>query len=138
VARSGSPERSKARRSAGDDGRERGRGFGSARVYETLRREILELRIKPDTLLDETEVAARFKLSRSPVREALIRLSAEGLVKTLRNRNSMAAAFDIHSLPGYLDAMELLNRVTSRLAAKTRTAEQLDRIRGLHREHEAA
>lgn len=116
----------------------RGRGFGAANVYETLRREILNLTMEPGTLLDETELAARFKLSRSPVREALIRLSAEGLVKMLRNRSSVVAFFDVVAVPSYLDATELLYRVTTRLAAINRSSAQLDQIRQLQKEHESA
>jgi Transcriptional regulators len=46
-------------------------------------------------LLDETLVSRQFGVSRSPVREALIRLSAEGLVQNLRNRTSIVAPFDV-------------------------------------------
>lgn len=116
----------------------RGRGYGGTVVYETLRREILDLSMEPGTLLDETELSERFKLSRSPVREALIRLSAEGLVTTLRNRSSVVASFDVTSVPSYLDAVELLYRVTTRLAAIRRTPAQLEMIRRLQKEHEAA
>jgi DNA-binding FadR family transcriptional regulator len=110
--------------------RKRARGSGAVAVYDELRRDILELRMEPGTLLDETELAARFKLSRSPVREALIRLSAEGLVQTLRNRSSIVAPFDIVAIPSYLDALELFYRLTTRLAAKNRSAAQLAEIIG--------
>lgn len=118
--------------------RKRARGSGAVAVYDELRRDILELRMEPGTLLDETELAARFKLSRSPVREALIRLSAEGLVQTLRNRSSIVAPFDIVAIPSYLDALELFYRLTTRLAAKNRSAAQLAEIEAIHREHTAA
>ena len=118
--------------------RKRARGSGAVAVYDELRRDILELRMEPSTLLDETELAARFKLSRSPVREALIRLSAEGLVQTLRNRSSIVAPFDIVAIPSYLDALELLYRLTTRLAAQNRSAAQLVEIESIHREHTAA
>jgi len=114
--------------------RKRARGSGAVAVYDELRRDILELRMEPGTLLDETELAARFKLSRSPVREALIRLSAEGLVQTLRNRSSIVAPFDIVAIPSYLDAVELFYRLTTRLAAKNRSAAQLAEIEAIHRE----
>ena len=112
-----------------------GRGFGSSGVYDRLRKEILQLDLPPGTLLDETELAQRFKLSRSPVREALIRLSAEGLVVTLRNRSSIVAPFDISTVPSYLDATRLLYRLTSRLAALNRTPAQLAQIRQLREAH---
>ena len=59
-----------------------GRGQGAVRVYEAPREDILRLNIPPGELLDEVQIGRRFNLSRSPVREALIRLASEGLVKT--------------------------------------------------------
>lgn len=115
-----------------------GRGYGSRAVYDRLRKEILSLELAPGTLLDETEIAERFQLSRSPVREALVRLSAEGLVVTLRNRSSIVAPFDIATVPAYIDATRLLYRLTSRLAALNRTGAQLERIRTLQETHLAA
>ena len=106
------------------------RGYGGSSVYEALRREILELNLAPGSLLDEVELAERFNLSRSPVREALI--------VTLRNRSSIVAPFDISTVPNYFDAISLLYRLTSRLAALNRTPAQLDRIKAIHAEHERA
>ncbi len=57
-----------------------GRGQGAVRVYDSLREDILSLEIPPGELLDEVQIGRRFDLSRSPVREALIRLASEGLV----------------------------------------------------------
>src|SRR5258706_14872544 len=76
----------------------RTRGTGAVYVYDSLRAQILDLELKPGTLLDETLVSRQFGVSRSPVREALIRLSAEGLVQNLRNRTSIVAPFDVATL----------------------------------------
>jgi DNA-binding GntR family transcriptional regulator len=119
-------------------GRKRARGSGASGVYDALRRDILGLVMEPGTLLDESELAARFHLSRSPVREALIRLSAEGLVHTLRNRSSIVAPFDVAAIPSYLDSVELMYRLTTRLAALNRKTAQLAHIQELQREHAAA
>jgi DNA-binding GntR family transcriptional regulator len=118
--------------------RKRARGSGASTVYDELRRDILGLVMEPGTLLDETELAERFNLSRSPVREALIRLSAEGLVQTLRNRSSIVAPFDVVAVPSYLDAVELVYRLTTRLAALNRKPAQLAQIKELQKEHAAA
>jgi DNA-binding GntR family transcriptional regulator len=88
----------------------RTRGTGASYVYESLNALILDLELKQGTLLDETLVSRQLSVSRSPVREALIRLSAEGLVQTLGNRTSIVAPFDIGALPAYFDAMPLLYR----------------------------
>lgn len=123
---------------AGGPGGKRARGSGAEAVYEALRSDILGLAMEPGTLLDETELAERFRLSRSPVREALIRLSGEGLVHTLRNRSSIVAPFDVATIPSYLDAQELMYRVTTRFAAQNRSAAQLATIQELFKEHAAA
>jgi DNA-binding GntR family transcriptional regulator len=96
------------------------RGMGASSVYQALREDILSLSLHPGTLLDETELSQRFGVSRSPVREALIRLSAEGLVRTLRNRSSIVAFFDVSEITGFFDALDLMYRVTARLAAQAR------------------
>ena len=118
--------------------RKHARGSGAEFVYEALRSDILGLQMEPGNMLDETELAERFNLSRSPVREALIRLSGEGLVQTLRNRSTIVAPFDVAAIPSYLDASELVYRVTARLAAINRQASQLAAIQDLFREHTAA
>lgn len=49
-------------------------------IYKVLRREIIEMRIKPGEKLSEAQVAERFNVSRSPVRDAIRRLQQEKLV----------------------------------------------------------
>ena len=114
------------------------RGTGAAFVYDSLKGLILDLELQPGTLLDETQVSRQFGVSRSPVREALIRLSAEGLVQNLRNRTSMVAPFDVAMLPAYFDAIQLLYRLSARLAAGHAVPAKIERLRRIVREHEAA
>ena len=56
----------------------RPKGSGSQRVYDAIREQILTLRLKPNTIIDELALVEVFNLSRTPVREALIRLEADG------------------------------------------------------------
>jgi DNA-binding GntR family transcriptional regulator len=116
----------------------RPRGTGASSVYEHLRLEILNLEIEPGTLLDETELSRRYDISRSPIREALIRLSAEGLVKTLRNRSSIVAFLDISEIFGYFDALDLMYRVTARRAAEVASPEAIARIKAAGLAHSDA
>jgi DNA-binding GntR family transcriptional regulator len=116
----------------------RPRGTGANFVYESLKAKILNLDLKPGTLLDETELSREFHLSRSPVREALIRLSAEGLVETPRNRTSMVSHFDFSTLPAYFDAMQLLYRLSARLAAINPSASRIEDLKDIEERLEAA
>jgi DNA-binding GntR family transcriptional regulator len=49
-------------------------------VYDALKHDILEMTIAPGEPLDETRLSRRFSMSRTPVREALVRLHVDGLV----------------------------------------------------------
>ena len=104
------------------------RGLGVQTVYETLKRDILDMTLAPGDQLDETRLSARFSLSRTPVREALVRLTSEGLVTTLPNRNTIVAVIDFASVPMYLDALTLMYRVTTRLAAQRRAPAHIDEM----------
>ncbi len=100
---------------------EAGRGFGVQLIYDALKSDILEMRLPPGSGLDETRLSERFSMSRTPVREALVRLVAEGLATTLPNRNTVVSSIDFANLPVYFDALTLMYRVTTRLAALKRT-----------------
>lgn len=52
-------------------------------VFDTLKQEILDLRLKPGQSISENEICARFDVSRTPVREALRRLQEQGFVHTV-------------------------------------------------------
>ena len=104
------------------------RGTGAAFVYERLRDEILRLDLEPGSPLDEVGLSKRFRLSRSPVREAIIRLAGEGLVTVFPNRSSMVAPLDLRLIPAHLDALEIMQRLTTRLAAQNRTERDIERI----------
>jgi len=104
------------------------RGTASPVIYDALKQDILNLTLSPGHPLDETGLSERFGTSRTPVREALVRLVAEGLASTLPNRNTIVSVLDFASLPPYLDALTLMYRVSTRLAAERRTAADLDAI----------
>jgi len=105
------------------------RGQGARTVYDTLRQAILELTLEPGSPLDEVTLSQRFDMSRTPIREALVRLVAEGLAKTLPNRNTVVATIDFEQLPVYFEALTLMYRVTTRSAAVHRSEAQIASIR---------
>lgn len=104
-------------------------GGRAAHVHDALQREILTLELAPGSALDETQLAKRFSTSRSPVREALSRLAAQNLVVMLPNRSTVVAPLQLSDFPRYIEALDLSQRVCTRLAAERRTAAQLDAMR---------
>lgn len=120
------------------EGPARARGSGVQIVYETLRRTILELELEPGSPLDEVSLSEQFAMSRTPIREALVRLSTEGLVTTLPNRSTIVSAIDLVRLPIYFEALTLMYRVTTRGAAANRRDVDLVTIRKLQMDYAEA
>lgn len=114
--------------------RSRGRpkGTGAQMIYDGLRDDILHLRLAPGTHLEEVALEARFKVSRTPVREALIRLASDGLITLLPNRGAQVAQIDIAEVPQFFEAMDVCQRLILRLAAQRCSAEQRDSLRALN------
>ncbi|NEY90225.1 GntR family transcriptional regulator [Tabrizicola oligotrophica] len=110
------------------DQTDRKRGSGARLVYDTLRDEILSLTLAPGETIDEAALADRLAMSRTPIREALVRLAADGLVSMLPNRSTIVAPIDFLNLPHFFDAMTLMYRVTTRLAATNHTPADLTTI----------
>ncbi len=107
------------------------RRTGVQRVYDALRRDILKLELAPGEPLDEVGLSQRFALSRTPVREALVRLTAEGLVTSVPNRGSIVAPLDLTQAGPYYDALCLLQRITTRLAARFHQPHELLELEAL-------
>ena len=104
---------------------ERKRGSGVKFVYD----EILDLVLPPGSPIDEIQLAERLSMSRTPIREALVRLAGEGLVTTLPNRSTVVSNIDFLNLHTFFDAITLMYRVTTRLAAEYHTPDDLKIIR---------
>jgi DNA-binding GntR family transcriptional regulator len=121
-----------------ENGTRRTRGTGSRLAYETIRDEILALVLKPGEPLDETGLAERFGMSRSPIREALVRLAGEELVVMLANRSTIVAPIDIAGFGKYVEALDIAQRMNTRLAAQLRDDADVKRIASRQKGFEAA
>src|ERR1700694_767799 len=66
--------------------------------------EIVRGALAPGSALDETEIARRFNVSRTPVREALRQLVASGLVDARAHRGAVVARPSIERLTGVVEA----------------------------------
>ncbi len=118
--------------------RGRPRGTGSETVYQNVRTQILSLKLRPGSDIDELDLVRQFGVSRTPVREALIRLSSEGLVSLMPNVGARVASLNADEVPQILEALELTQRVTARWAALRRRPPELEEIRAACQAFEAA
>ena len=108
----------------------RPKGTGSQRIGDVLRRRnSFSLRLMPGSIIDENAVAEEFSISRTPVREAIIRLATDGYVNLTPNRGATVSPLDISELPILLEAAELCFRASSRWAALRRSDADLDKMK---------
>ena len=81
------------------DSTRRGGAPPSARaIHDAIRRDIILLRLKPGERLSENELALRFGTSRTPVREALIRLIDEGLIEVWPQRGTFVSRISLSAV----------------------------------------
>ncbi len=67
-------------------------------IYSTLKKEILNLTIKPGEEISESSICSRFNASRTPVREAFLRLQNAGLLTTVSYKGSFASLLDYDAI----------------------------------------
>ncbi len=102
---------------------------GSQLVYDALRYAIIALEIEPGSVLEETALCKQYKVSRTPVREALIRLSSEGLVELEPNRGARVATLQFIDVVDHYEAMEIFQPITCHFAAVRSTPADLKAIK---------
>jgi len=105
------------------------RRTGSQIVYDALRDAIIALSIEPGSVLEEEALCRQYKLSRTPVREALIRLSSEGLVELQPNRGARVAALQFIDVVDHYEAMEVFQPVACHFAAARSTPADVQDIK---------
>jgi DNA-binding GntR family transcriptional regulator len=119
----------KARSRKADEGVRR--GTHSDHLSAKIENLILAGEIKPGEKLDEVKLAAEFGVSRTPVREAIQRLFASGLIENRPRKGTIVAQLGVPRLIGMIEMMAELDVLAARLAAKRATAEEKKAIAGL-------
>lgn len=97
-------------------------------IYRDLQRQIVTLALKPGTMLGEQMLAQRYGVSRTPVREALIRLSEEGLVDVLPQQGTFVSRLDIAIIPEAVVIRQALEGATVRSAARVASPADIARL----------
>ena len=90
------------------------------RAYQRLRAEILDGTLPANTVLYEVEQATRLGVSRTPVREALGRLLADGLVTPAVPRGLAVTALDVEDIRMLFEVRAALEASAAQLAARRR------------------
>lgn len=107
-------------------------------VAQRLRQMLVEGLIAPGAKLNERELCEQLKVSRTPLREAIKTLAAEGLVELLPNRGAIAVQLGEADILNTFEVMAGLEGLSGELAAQRVTPEQLAEIEAMHYEMKAA
>jgi GntR family transcriptional regulator, rspAB operon transcriptional repressor len=101
----------------------------ASKIYSDLRSELVSLQRLPGEVISEAEIALSYGVSRTPVREAILKLSDEGLLEIFPQSGIFVSRIPIAALPEAIIIRKALEATTAQLAAERATASQ---ILGLH------
>lgn len=88
------------------------------RLREQIEELIVTGALQPGAKLDESDLAARFGVSRTPIREALIQLASVGIIEIRPRRGAAVPAISAHKLVEMFEVMAELEAMCGRLAAR--------------------
>ena len=103
-------------------------------AYEAIKGRIVSLQFRPGERLDERRLEAEVGVGRTPIREALFALSAEGLLEILPNRGASVRPLMLPDIRDLFEVLTLIERFSARLAALRTTAAELRALRAAHAE----
>lgn len=107
-------------------------------TYERLCEEIRSGKLPPGSRLRETEIAERLAVSRTPVREAIRRLEADGLVDHLPRSGAVVRKLEYPELMELYEMRTVLEGTAARLAARAASPVELEELVAINDEMRAA
>jgi DNA-binding GntR family transcriptional regulator len=110
----------------------------ASRIYSDLRAELVSLRRLPGEAVSEAEIALSYGVSRTPVREAILKLSDEGLLEIFPQSGIIVSRIPVTALPEAIIIRKALEETAARLAAERATSSQILALHSiLERQREA-
>lgn len=99
-----------------------------------IREGIVSGRLGPGAKVDQDQIADDLGISRLPIREALIELTAKGFVESIPRRGAFVVTLTVQDIEDHFEVVSLLFGLTARRAVKHITDEQLRGLQRLHTE----
>lgn len=103
----------------------RGQVSQSTEAYRQIKAQIISLALPPGSLIDETQLSEQLGIGRTPIREALIRLSLENLIIILPRRGTIVADLNASDLHKLYEIRLALETTAARLAAERATPAEI-------------
>ncbi len=108
------------------------------KIVETIRGAIVNGKLPPGTRVAEPELADRFGISRTPIREAFRQLESEGFLTVVPRKGAVVASLSAQDISDFYDLKSLLEGEAARLAVKTLGPKDIERMEAVNRQIESA
>lgn len=102
---------------------------GSERAYNTIRKLLIEFKLKPEERINEVHLSRMLGVSRTPIREALNRLASEGFVSLTPNRGFFVRSLSTEGLLDLYELRSIIECAAFRLMCDRADDDQIDRLR---------
>ena len=100
----------------------------SQKVYQVLKKEIVRGILEPGSVLSENKLSKRMNVSRTPIRESMRKLVAEGLVKTSPNKKMTVSEVSLIDMKEVLLVRGVLDGLAASIAAKRISSQEIDKL----------
>lgn len=107
-------------------------------VYEYISKGIQEGTLKPNDKLNEQEISDRLGISRTPIREALIQLAADGLLESIPHRGFRVKPLSLKEVTELYIIIGNLDSLAANLALDNLSEEDINQMEGLKEEMDEA
>lgn len=108
------------------------------KIVETIRSAIVNGQLQAGTRVAEPDLADRFGISRTPIREAFRQLESEGFITVIPRKGAVVASFSAKDVSDFYDLKALLEGYAARCAAKVLSEKDLAKMEAVNRQIEAA
>ncbi len=102
------------------------------RIYRILADEIINGTLGPGDSLEENAISERFKVSRTPIRQALRELAARGLIELRPRKGGVVVSISLNELSDMLEALGELEALCCRISAERMSAVQKKQLELVH------
>jgi len=100
-------------------------------VYEKLQQSLLEEKFNPGDKITEKEITEELGVSRTPVREALYRLTATGLIKIIPHKGFIVSRWTVRELKDVIAVRMVLEKLAIKLAVENIFPEEIEELKDL-------
>lgn len=108
------------------------------KIVETVRNAIVNGQIPAGARVAEPELADRFGISRTPIREAFRQLESEGFITVIPRKGAIVASLSAKDISDFYDLKMVLEGYAARCAAKVLTEKELTKMEAVNRQMEIA